>query len=71
MGVIAYLDFILCRHININTSIIWRLERDKIMNDKVREAWRTIYAILQTTGYDILYEDEIKVMVDFIKEHLK
>ena len=41
------------------------------MNDKVIKAWRTIYAILQTTGYDILYEDEIEVMVDFIKKHLK
>lgn len=41
------------------------------MNNKVREAWRTIYAILQTTGYDKLYEDEIKVMVDFIWEHIK
>ena len=41
------------------------------MNNEVREAWRTIYAILQTTGYDILYEDEINVMVDFIKKHLK
>ena len=38
---------------------------------KVRNAWRTIYAILQETGYDKLYEEEIKTLVDFIREHIK
>lgn len=41
MGVIAYLDFILCRHININTRLIWRLERDKIMKLEVGMYVRT------------------------------
>ena len=40
------------------------------MNNEVREAWRTIYAILQLTGYDRLYEEEVNVMVNFIREHI-
>lgn len=39
------------------------------MNNEVIEAWRTIYAILQLTGYDRLYE-EVNVMVNFIREHI-
>lgn len=40
------------------------------MNNEVIEAWRTIYSILQLTGYDRLYEEEVNVMVNFIREHI-
>ena len=39
--------------------------------NEIITAWRTIYAILQETGYDKLYEEEIKILVDFIREHIK
>ena len=41
-----------------------------IVNREVRKAWRQIYAILKENGYDKLYEDEIKIMVDFIWKHI-
>ena len=42
-----------------------------MITEKVITAWRTIYAILQETGYDKLYEEEIKTLVAFIREHIK
>ena len=41
-----------------------------IVNEEVRKAWRQIYAILKENGYDKLYEDEIKIMVDFFEDIL-
>ena len=35
------------------------------------KAWRTIYAILQQTGYVEMYQDEITTIVNFIKENTK
>lgn len=40
------------------------------MKEKVKNSWRQIYAILKETGYDKLYEDEIKVIVDFIWKYI-
>ena len=41
------------------------------MNKEVIKAWRTIYAILQQTGYVEMYQDEITTIVNFIKENTK
>ena len=41
-----------------------------IVNKEVRKAWRQIYVILKENGYDKLYEDEIKIIVDFILKHI-
>jgi len=41
------------------------------MNKEILQAWRTIYAVLQETGYDTLYQDEITTIVDFIKDNMK
>ena len=41
-----------------------------IVNEEVRKAWRQIYAILKENSYDKLYEEEIKIMVDFIWKHI-
>ena len=38
------------------------------MNKEVIKAWRTIYSILQETGYAEMYQDEITTIVNFIKE---
>lgn len=38
------------------------------MNKEILKAWRTIYAILQETGYVEMYQDEITTIVNFIKE---
>lgn len=37
------------------------------MNKEVIKAWRTIYSILQETGYVEMYQDEITTIVNFIK----
>lgn len=36
------------------------------MSKEVIKAWRTIYAILQETGYVEMYQDEITTIVNFI-----
>jgi len=41
------------------------------MNKEILKAWRTIYAILQETGYVEMYQDEITTIVNFIKENSK
>ncbi len=41
------------------------------MNKEIIKAWRTIYAILQQTGYVEMYQDEITTIVNFIKENTK
>ena len=41
-----------------------------VNREEVRKAWRQIYEILKENGYDKLYEDEIKIMVDFIWKHI-
>lgn len=41
------------------------------MNNEILKAWRTIYAVLQETGYDTLYQNEITTIVDFIKDNMK
>ena len=41
------------------------------MNKEIIKAWRTIYAILQATGYVEMYQDEITTIVNFIKENTK
>ena len=41
------------------------------MNKEVIKAWRTIYTILQQTGYDEMYQDKITTIVNFIKENTK
>lgn len=41
------------------------------MNKEILKAWRTIYAILQETGYVEMYQDEIATIVNFIKENSK
>jgi len=38
------------------------------VNKEVIKAWRTIYSILQETGYVEMYQDEITTIVNFIKE---
>ena len=38
---------------------------------EIVKAWRTIYAILQATGYVEMYQDEITTIVNFIKENSK
>ena len=40
------------------------------MKEKIRNSWRQIYAILKETGYDKLYEDEIEVIVNFIRKYI-
>ena len=40
------------------------------MKEKRRKSWRQIYAILKETGYDKLYEDEIEVIVNFIRKYI-
>ena len=37
------------------------------MSKEVIKAWRTIYAILEETGYVEMYQDEIETIVNFIK----
>lgn len=37
------------------------------MSEEVIKAWRTIYLILQETGYAEMYQDEITTIVKFIK----
>lgn len=39
------------------------------MDKEILKAWRTIYAILQETGYVEMYQDEITTIVNFIKEN--
>lgn len=34
------------------------------MNKKEKQAWRTIVAILQETGYDKLYDEEVRVVAE-------
>ena len=41
------------------------------MNKEIIKAWRTIYTILQQTGYVEMYQDEITTIVNFIKENTK
>lgn len=41
------------------------------MSNEVIKAWRTIYAILQQTGYVEMHQDEITTIVNFIKENAK
>lgn len=40
------------------------------MKNKIKKSWRVIYSILQETGYDKLYEEDITTIVNFIKENL-
>ena len=39
------------------------------MSEEVIKSWRTIYAILEETGYVEMYQDEITTIVNFIKLH--
>jgi hypothetical protein len=39
--------------------------------DEIIKAWRTIYAILKETGYVEMYQDEITVIANFIRNNLK
>lgn len=41
------------------------------MNKEVIKSWRQIYAILKEYGFDVLYEEDIKIIANFIKENLE
>lgn len=38
---------------------------------ELTKAWRTIVAILQQTGYDFMYQEEIAKVADVISKELK
>lgn len=37
---------------------------------ELRDAWRTIFAILQQTGYDFMYQDEITKVANAIRKEI-
>lgn len=37
---------------------------------ELRDAWREIFSILQTTGYDFLYQDEITKVANAIRKEI-
>lgn len=37
------------------------------MNKKEKQAWRTIVAILQETGYDNLYDEEVHIVAECLR----
>ena len=38
---------------------------------ELRDAWRTIISILQQTGYDFMYQEEIAKVANVIRKELK
>lgn len=37
------------------------------MNEEEKQAWRTIVAILQETGYDKLYDEEVHIVAECLR----
>lgn len=37
------------------------------MNKKEKQAWRTIVAVLQETGYDKLYDEEVHIVAECLR----
>lgn len=37
---------------------------------ELRDAWRTIFLILQQTGYDFMYQDEITKVANVIRKEI-
>ena len=38
---------------------------------ELRDAWRTIFTILQQTGYDFMYQEEITKVANVIRKELQ
>lgn len=41
--------------------------KKEITKQEIKEAWRTILLLLQQSGYDFLYKDEIDILVKVIR----